>query len=78
MKKGCDKARLTTVVGPKSDTSLQETRSSLGKRSRGCALELDYKACEETRSDSNIWKKKHQVSLFETVDFSEEASNQRF
>ena len=36
------------------------------------------KGCEETRSDSNIWKKKYEVSLFETSDFSEEASNQRF
>ena len=52
-RKGCDKACLTTVVGPKSDASLQERRSSLGKRCRGCALELDYTGCEETRSDSN-------------------------
>ena len=46
---GCDKARVTMVVGPKSDDSPQERRSSLGKRSRGCALELDYTGCEHLR-----------------------------
>ena len=57
MKKGCDKARLTTVVGPKSDDSPQERRSSLGKRSRGCALELDYKGCEKKRLAMERWTK---------------------
>ena len=53
--------------------------SIFSEKSRGAANVNPTKTgCEETRSDSNIWKKKHQVSLFETGDFSEEASNQRF